>query len=271
MRATDKTVNELSKFVMDSLTPESNEGLLKSLTPESLIISSFALTIASVAAESIYALIFLAATSLLIAVSLGINLRRFLIRAYGFVPAFTALIALPAAFSFITPGRPLLALPISSWGIYVTYEGVKATATLVLRVTASVSYLTLLTLKYGLSNLAEGLRKLNVPNEFINVLHFMLRYTLTLSKCLMDMIMAREARKLGDEGMIDYWRSWGEGLGAVQLKALKISEDIYMALKARGYGLGIDSGGARLKINSSLMLLTALVIAGAVVTSWVIH
>jgi len=256
---------------MNSLNPEGDEGLFKSLTPESFIISSFSLTIASVVIGSIPALILLSVASLPIAASLGVNLRRFLIRAYVFVPAFTALISFPAVFSFITPGKPLLTLPIPSWGFYITYEGVKATVTLVLRVTASVSYLTLLTLKYSLNDIADGLKKLKVPKEFINVLHFMLRYTLTLSRCLMNMIMAREARELGNEGMIHYWREWGEGLGAIQLKALKMSEDIYMALQARGYGLGIDSDRARLKINLSLMLLTALVIASAVMIMWVVH
>ena len=271
MRAADRTLSDLSRFIINSLTPGGGEGFLKSLSPESLIISSITLTITSVIIQNLYALVLLTSTSVLLAVILGVNLRSFLIRAYGFIPAFTALISLPAIFSFITPGNPLLILNTPFGILCVTHEGFKAVSTLILRVTASVSYLTLLTLKYDINRLTEGLRRLRAPNQFINILHFMLRYSLTLSRCLMNMIMAREARELGYEGIVEYWRRWGEGLGALQLKALNISESVYMALQARGYGLGRDSRKLKLSINPVLTFLTALLLGAAVTVSLVTH
>jgi cobalt/nickel transport system permease protein len=162
----------------------------------------------------------------------------FIKRVWLFIPIFTGIIVLPAAFSFITPGR--IVVPLWTWDgqtVGLTLQGLTAAGLIVIRVATSVSLVVLVTLTTPWNELLAGLRALFVPRIFILVIGMAYRYIFLLLNAVTDMYTSRRSRQVGngnaqhEEGR----RFVAATAGALFGKAHALSDEVHMAMVSRGY------------------------------------
>ncbi len=270
MEAAEETIKALSRYVLRLLSPGASEGLITP-SPAALLTCSTLLIIYSVLVKPITTLAFLALIGPILSKAIGIELREFLYHEYTFIPLFTALIALPSIFGFVTPGKALTGFSFFGLYITITLEGVKAAVTLWLRVLSATSYLVVVTLKYGVSDLMDALSALKIPSLLVDIINLMIRYSSTLARSMIAMIDGRRARKVGRERMMYSWKRWGEAIGALYLHAARLSEETYLAMKARGYGYSpvAEQRKFSLRVGDIVLALITimLMVAGVIIGS----
>jgi cobalt ECF transporter T component CbiQ len=133
-------------------------------------------------------------------------------------------------------------LPLGSWfghRVGITSQGLTGAGLIVLRVATSVSLVVLLTLTTSWTRLLAALRSLRVPRLFVMVLAMAYRYLFHLLGTVEDMYTARRARTV-DSARAGADLRGGRALvassaGALFGKAHALSEEVYMAMVARGY------------------------------------
>ncbi|MDW8060526.1 MAG: cobalt ECF transporter T component CbiQ [Thermomicrobium sp.] len=228
----EKTLLDVSGVVERALYGEElarRPGLLQRLDPRvKLVVLAFAVLVtASVRSWSTQLVLLGLLVVALLASRIPVGtLGRLLLG----LPLFTLLVAAPAA--VLVPGPPLLPLP---FGFAITSSGVASVATLVLRVAASVAAASALVLTTRWADLLAGLRALHVPLVFVLVLAMAYRYVFVLLELLQDLLLARRSRLLSaTEGREQ--RRWIAGaLGVLFQRSLRTSEQVYLAMSARGF------------------------------------
>jgi energy-coupling factor transporter transmembrane protein EcfT len=210
-----KSISGFSRVLESVVTTEDISrayGLLQSLDPRVKLVS-FLLFIVGVSLVhslpvlgGIFVLIIL--LSLTSKISPGFFLKRVLI----FVPIFTLVIAIPAL--FLTHGQPLVHI----FGkIVITRQGALSAGFLLLRVTDSLSL---------------GVR---MPALIVDILGMTYRYMFLLLHSANAMFLARRSRVIGSFSGSENRRWLGRALATTMVKSQKLSEDVYLAMLARGY------------------------------------
>jgi cobalt/nickel transport system permease protein len=156
----------------------------------------------------------------------GYFLRRVII----FIPVFTAVIAIPAL--FITPGELLINL---AGKVMITEQGARTAGLLVLRVTDSLSFGVLLILTTPWNGFLAALRWLRLPSLLVDILGMTYRYIFVLLHTTNSMFLARRSRTLGGYSGADNRRWLTRILTATLTKSQHLSEEVYLAMLARGY------------------------------------
>ncbi len=191
----------------------SRKGLMQSVGPKVKILSMAAALLAACLATtaSQLALIYLAAA--LAAFFSGIGILYFIKRVWVFIPLFTALIALPAVFT----------------------EGLGTACLFVLRVAACVSIVVLVTVTTRHNQMLGSIRSFGVPAIFIQVLDMTHRYIFLFITTFEDMHRGLKARLAGNMSGRG-GRRWVAGrIGSLFRRSVRMSEEVYMAMTARGY------------------------------------
>ncbi|MFA0440861.1 energy-coupling factor transporter transmembrane protein EcfT [Vibrio sp. 10N.222.51.C12] len=83
--------------------------------------------------------------------------------------------------------------------------------------------------------LANALQRLKVPPRFIMLLQFTVRYISVMQRELSKMKLALRARGLGHGSSWHNWKSFGYLFGMLFVKALARADQIWFAMKCRGY------------------------------------
>lgn len=228
----EKSLGRFGSVLKETLASEmyaSRGGFLQGLEPRSKIAGFFLLIIAAALFESwLFILIVFALTiglSMATKVGAGPLLKRAL-------PAiiFTAVLAVPACLSFITPGRELFGIG----SVAITAEGVKTALFFVLRVSAMASLAALAVLTTRQADFFKGLGSL-VPNFFVAALFFTFRYVLILVKVAEDAALARKSRTM-DRASLNEAQRWFASRAALILKrSLNTAEEVSMAMVSRGF------------------------------------
>ena len=247
-RFVEKTLGGLAHLVasaFDADAASTKDGLLQGLDPRVKLVSLLGFVVAAVLAHRLATLAAFVALALALAVASHLGLRRFVLRAWTFVPLFTALIALPAITNWVSPGRTVLTfwraqhlalgplrLPAT---LAITAPGLLTAAHLVLRVTAAVSFAVLLTLSTRWNDLLRALRVVRVPQMFVFVLAMTYRYIHLLGRLLAQMLLAHKSRSVGPASAAENRRFLGASAGALFGKSQALSEQVYAAMLARGY------------------------------------
>jgi cobalt/nickel transport system permease protein len=172
---------------------------------------------------------------------------RFLVqRVWLVIPLFTGIMVLPALFNWVRPGDPLwiiwtFSAPLHLGPIHfprelsITRQGFWGALLLISRVGISVTLAVLLTLTTRWNNLLRALRTFFVPKIFIVTLEMTYRYIFVLITLLEDMFLARKARDSGHSSGAEQRRFVGSSIAHLFGKSLKMSEDVYISMIARGY------------------------------------
>jgi cobalt/nickel transport system permease protein len=184
--------------------------------------------------------------SLVLAAVSRLPLGFFIKRVWLFVPIFSATIVLPALLNIVTPGDPLLILlrlnTVHHWGPYtipqeiaITRQGLWGGIVFVSRVSASVSFVVLLTLTQKWADIFAGLRSLFVPKIFVMTLSMTYRYLFVFLRLIQDMYRGRKSRTIRSLSSAAE-RNWiASRIGVTYEKSVEMAEDVYRAMLSRGF------------------------------------
>lgn len=237
----EKTLNGASGLLRQAMFSEDTAaegGLLQTLDARVKVLTLIGLLIAAAFVRHIPILIGLYAGTLAIAAASRLSLSFFIKRVWLFIPIFTGIVVLPATLNIITPGDIVFSLGHWWFGeeIGFTSQGLTAAGLIVTRVAVSISLVVLLTLTTPWAKLMAALRSLKVPRMFILVLGMAYRYLFHLLTSVTDMYTARKARTVGTESSAKAGRSFvSASAGALFGKAHALSDEVHMAMVARGY------------------------------------
>ncbi len=172
--------------------------------------------------------------------------RFVLKRGWFLVLFYTAVLATPAIFNWITPGHSLWVLVRIShephWGplklpstLAITDNGLRAGLILVIRVGASLSVVMLFLATTSWQNLLRALRCLAVPQALVLALSMTVRYIHLLLGLGLDWFLARKSRTL----RATRWREdqhWlGAQVGYLFKRSQELAEDVYFSMVSRGF------------------------------------
>lgn len=189
-------------------------GLLQSTGPRLKLALLLVFLIATCLAWTIWQITILYIFSVILAVFSGIKIIFFIKRVWFFIPLFTLFIAIPAIF----------------------LQGLYTAGLFVLRVTTCVSFAVLVTITTKHNELIRSLRSMGMPGIFVSVLDMMYRYIFLFMKIFEEMHLSLHSRliKKLDNKKARYWIT--SRIAFLFRRSLKMSEEVYMAMVARGYG-----------------------------------
>ena len=212
-------------------------GLLQQLDARVKLVTLLGLLVVAALVRSVVVLLAIYAAVLALGVVSGLSLVFFIKRVWLFIPIFTGIVVLPATLNLITPGT--IVVPLGTWfghEVGLTSEGLHGAAIIIVRVAVSISLVVLLTLTTPWTRLLAALRALFVPKMFVLVLGMAYRYLFHLLGSVTDMYTARTSRTVDpDVGVASGRRFVAASAGALFGKAHALSDEVYLAMLARGY------------------------------------
>jgi cobalt ECF transporter T component CbiQ len=227
----------LLRQVMFSENVSGRTGLLQRVEPRVKLVALFGLVLVGSFLHTIPALLSLYAATLVLAAASELSLSFFIKRVWLFIPIFTGIVVLPATLSIVTHGHVVWTL--WHWHGHAegfTSQGLTSAALVVSRVAVSISLVVLLTLTTPWVRLLAALRSVGVPKIFILIIGMAYRYIFLLLNTVTDMYEARKARTIGAAIHDRSARAFlGASGGALFGKAHQLSEEVHMAMTARGY------------------------------------
>lgn len=258
----------LLRQVMFSEDVAERRGLLQRLDPRTKLVSMLVLLVAAGLVHSISVLLAAYAATLVLAAASGLPVGFFIKRVWLFVPIFTGIVILPATLSIVTPGHVVLQL--WSWHGHaegITSQGLTSAALVVTRVAVSISLVVLLTLTTPWVKLLAGLRALGVPRMFVLIIGMAYRYIFLLLGTVTDMYEARKARTVGAQTHDRTAREFvSASAGSLFGKAHQLSEEVHMAMVARGYrGDAKTMAPARLRVADGTAAVIVVLAAAAII------
>jgi cobalt/nickel transport system permease protein len=162
-----------------------------------------------------------------------ISLRYFFLRATLFIPIFASVIALPLP--FITPGTPLTTIGYDGYFIFVTKEGVYKALQFAFRIWVCVASLTLLVLTTRFTMLIHAMERFKIPRVFVMMTAVTYRFIFLFINETYRMLLAKEARKVGEEQRMQIMKSLAYIIGTLFIRAYERGERVYLAMTARAY------------------------------------
>lgn len=227
----------LLRQAMFSEDSAGSPGVLQRLDPRVKLVTLVGLLIVTAFVRQLPVLVGLYAVTLGLAAMSRLSVSFFIKRVWLFIPIFTGIIVLPATLNVITHGHIVVSL-----GTYfghrlgLTEQGLTSAALIVTRVATSISLMVLLTLTTPWAKLLAALRALFVPRMFILVLGMAYRYLFHLLNSVTDMYTSRKARTVTRVADVTSNRAFvAATAGALFGKAQNLSEEVHMAMVARGY------------------------------------
>lgn len=170
--------------------------------------------------------------------------RAFLMRALMPVLLFGVLVALPLSLQAVTPGR-MLWQPFGWRALAVSDAGVLAALSLLLRLSAAVTVTLLWSLTTRWHLLLHSLRTLRLPRLMVTGLALTYRYLFTLVETLAEMVLARRSRQVGAVSATQARRYAGVSAAVLLAKSLSLQEEVYRAMRARGFDGDLRGAYAR--------------------------
>ena len=119
--------------------------------------------------------------------------------------------------------------------IVITRQGALSAGFLLLRVTDSLSLGVLLVLTTPWANVLAALRWVRMPALIVDILGMTYRYMFLLLHSANSMFLARRSRVIGSFSGSENRRWLGRALATTMAKSQQLSEDVYLAMLARGY------------------------------------
>ncbi len=238
-------------------------GLLQGIDPRVKIIGAILLLLVTGLIHHLETMGALYAVILLLASASRLPLWGFVRRVWFGIPIFAAVVVFPSL--FLLPGRPLLVLlDLPPVWLSVTDNGLASVVLFVARVGTSVSLALLLVSTTRWTDLVRAMRVLKVPESFAVVLGMTYRYLFLLLRAADNLFLARASRTVGASSGGERRRWAAAATGTLMSRSVKMSGDVLLAMRARGFDGEIRSKGfGRLRDEDRLMLVMGVVLASA--------
>ncbi len=247
-RFIDKTLGHVIAFTEDTMfneTTSSKNGFLQSVEPRLKFLTIMFFIILLSLQKSILAISIFFLVSFALALISRIPVLLFIQR---ILPAFffTLLISLPATLNVIVKGESFVNLYSFSKSysiggltipreIYITKQGLLSALTLLLRVTASVSLVFLLTLTTPPNKFIKAVSSF-MPGTFKSLVSVSYRYIFFLIRKVEQFIMGFKSRNISAASYGVTGRKWvASRMGLLFSISLKLSAELEQAMESRGY------------------------------------
>jgi cobalt ECF transporter T component CbiQ len=207
------------------------DGLLQCLDPRVKVIGLPALIVAAVASRRVTIILSIFAVGILLAITSRVSIRSLAVRVWIGVLGFTGILAIPAI--FITPGAVVYRLPLL--GLGMTAAGIRSATFLIARAETAATLSALLVLCTPWAHVLKALRALRAPVVLIVILGMTYRYIFLLLETAREMFESRRSRQVGRLRGIERRKMTAATAGALMGKTFQLSNDVYMAMQARGF------------------------------------
>ena len=182
---------------------------------------------------SIPVLLGLYAVILVVAAASRIPFDFFVKRVWLGIPLFAGIVVIPSI--FFVPGPSLFELQLGPLIIAPSIPGVIGAILFVIRVGVSVSLAVLLVLTTPWADLLKSLQAIRVPQVFILVLAMTYRYIFLFLHLANGMFEARKSRVVARTSGGEQRRWIAGSMGNLLNRSVKMSNDVYGAMVARGF------------------------------------
>jgi cobalt/nickel transport system permease protein len=239
-------------------------GWLQQVDPRAKVVMFAIMVVAASASTSLGMLAVMYLAILGAARVSRLPLGFFVKRVWLGVPLFAGIVVLPSI--FFVPGPRLFEVALGPVHLGLSLLGVWGALVFAARVGVSVSLAVLLVLTTPWADLLKSLHALKVPHVFVLVLSMTYRYIFLFLHTLNGLFEARKSRVVAHLGGGEDRRWITRSMGALMSRSFKMSNDVYAAMLARGFGGRIRSYSTyRMRSADWLALCAALVIAVAAV------
>jgi cobalt ECF transporter T component CbiQ/cobalamin biosynthesis protein CbiM len=216
-----------------------SDGWLQRRDPRIKMIGALTAILAASLTASIVGLAILYGATLAAARASKVPFGFFVKRVWLGIPLFAGIVVLPAI--FFVPGPRLFDLGIGPAHLAPSWNGLAGAALFISRVGVSVSIAILLVVTTPWADVLKSLRALKVPQVFVLVLSMTYRYIFLFLHTANGILLARKSRVVGRTTGGEQ-RRWITGtMGNLMSRAFKMSNDVYAAMLARGFGGEIRS------------------------------
>jgi cobalt/nickel transport system permease protein len=226
----NRTVAEISEqfrtFLLTGRTT-TLDGFLQKIHPKVKLVCVTALIVTTVASNDARTLLALFGFSLVLArlskIPLKLHFSRFV-----FVLALSVVVITPQAFLF--EGQPVVVV----LGLTITESGVRYVLIFVLRVTTSVSFLSLMILTTDFTDIIAAIRSVGLSATMVSMMAITYRYLLLFFGELNRMTLAQRSRTFERVGVRESWRRLSHLLGTFFIRTIERGERVQLAAKSRG-------------------------------------
>jgi cobalt/nickel transport system permease protein len=209
-------------------------GWLQRRDPRAKVIGSLVAILAASLATSLVGLAALYAATLAAARASRVPFGFFVKRVWLGIPLFAGIVVIPAI--FFVPGARVFDLALGPVHIAPSWHGLEGAVPFVVRVGVSVSLAVLLVVTTPWADVLKSLRALKVPQVFVLVLSMTYRYIFLFLHTANGMLLARKSRIVGRTSGGEQRRWISGSMGNLMSRAFKMSNDVYAAMLARGFG-----------------------------------
>jgi cobalt/nickel transport system permease protein len=264
----ERSIISALSFIKESVFADeyaSQKGFLQSLDPRVKTIIFLLFILQILFTRNISILSGLYVLCLLLTFFSRINLIFFLKRTWVFIPLFSLFIAIPALFSFFTPGEPLFIFRIIGIKLIITQQGFSGAILFVMRVITSVSFAVLLSITTRHFALLKVLRTFKIPQIFVMTIGMCYRYIYLFVEIIENTYQAMKSRV----GTVMHYKK-GQQMVAWHMaylwtRSYQLNEQVYNAMLSRGYrGEPVLLNDFRTNAKDWLCLLAAVVMMTAI-------
>ena len=237
-----------------------SSGWLQAVDPRAKLGMFLAVVLAASLSGSIVVEVALYAVVLAAAGASRVPFEFFVRRVWLGIPLFAGIVVVPAI--FFVPGERLFDLALGPVHLAPSIPGLVGAVLFIARVGVSVSLAVLLVLTTPWADLLKSLQAIRVPQLFILVLAMAYRYIFLFLHLANGMFEARKSRVVARTSGGEQ-RRWIAGtMGNLDNRLVKMSNDVYAAMAARGFSGTIRSlQSDRLRGSDWLALVGAIALA----------
>lgn len=234
----DRSILDILSFLKESAFSDEialRKGLLQSVNPGIKTAAFLFFIILILFTKNIFILLGIYIVSIILARFSRISLGFFLKRTLIFIPLFSLFIAIPALFSFVTPGDSLVIFKVAGLKLTITSQGLSGAGLFIMRVTTSVSFAVLLSVTTRHFELLRALRIFKIPQVFVMTLGMCYRYIFLFVEIVENTYLAIKSRVGSGMRYKKGQRIVSWNIACLWVRSCKLNQDVYKAMLSRGY------------------------------------
>jgi cobalt/nickel transport system permease protein len=216
-----------------------SRGWLQAVDPRAKLGMFLAVILAASLSSSIVVEIALYLLVLGAAAASRVPFDFFVKRVWLGIPLFAGIVVIPAI--FFVPGPRLFDLPLGPLHLAPSIPGLIGAVLFIARVGVSVSLAVLLVLTTPWADLLKSLQAIRVPQLFVLILAMAYRYIFLFLHLANGMFEARKSRIVARTSGGEQRRFISGTIGNLLNRSVKMSNDVYAAMAARGFTGSIRS------------------------------
>ncbi len=257
-----RSVESIASALRQFFTAEhvaARDGFLQRRDPRVTLLAVGGLALAVMMTRTLAVTLLFGLVTVVLARLSAVPLRRLLARS-AVVPLASAVIVLPQA--VLLPGETL----VSVFGFGVTDAGIAYVVLFTARVGVGVALLSLIVLTTPFSAVLAAMRRLRVPVALVWVFAVTYRYLFLFFNEMRRLVLARNSRTTGADGVREGWRDARRLSGTFLLRTLNRGERVGRGMRARGGARPPSPYGQQRAVDAGDYALAAVAVAALVIS-----